>query len=446
MVLATAFGQIRLNAWNQPFYNAVSRKDVTEFLHQLVVFGMIVSVLLVLNVAQGWLQQMMKLKLREWLTRDLIGQWLQQRRAFRISRVGEVGTNPDQRIQQDSQHLTELCADLGIGLFQSSLLLVSFVSVLWVLSAGIAITINGHDYTIPGYMVWCALLYAATGSWISWLVGRPLVLLNASRYAQEAEFRSALVRTREHADGIAFYGDEGREKQRLLVDFDSVLLAMRRIVTAAVRLTWVTAGYGWLAIIVPIVAASPGYFGGKLSFGELMVVAGAFFQVQAALRWFVDNTGTIADWRATLRRVMTFRQALTDLDRLEPSGQRIELAPDPAGHLRFESLSVLTSAGPTRFAEGDTEIRPGERVLVVGKPGCGKTTVFLAVAGLWSFGKRTHSPAADRQHGVPVGASLRAVGHAPRGARSLVDRRQDRRRAFGSADPSGVGASFAIAR
>ena len=235
VIVATAFGQVRLNAWNQPFYNAVARKDVAAFLDQVVVFGMIVSVLLVLNVAQGWLQQMMKLKLREWLTRDLIGQWLQQRRAFRISRVGEIGTNPDQRIHQDGQRLTELCADLGIGLFQSGLLLASFIGVLWVLSSGIVLTINGQDYTIPGYMVWCALLYAATGSWISWLVGRPLVVLNASRYAREAEFRSALVRTREHADGIAFYGDESREKQGLLAEFGTVLLAMRKIVTAAVR-------------------------------------------------------------------------------------------------------------------------------------------------------------------------------------------------------------------
>ncbi|MFI5025015.1 MAG: SbmA/BacA-like family transporter, partial [Alphaproteobacteria bacterium] len=150
VICATALGQVRLNAWNQPFYDAVAHKDVPAFLDQLLVFGTIVSVLLVLNVAQGWLQQTIKLRLREWLTRDLIAQWLEDKRALRITRIGDMGANPDQRIHQDGQHLTELSADLGIGLFQSSLLLASFAGVLWVLSSGIVLVINGHAYGVPG--------------------------------------------------------------------------------------------------------------------------------------------------------------------------------------------------------------------------------------------------------------------------------------------------------
>lgn len=386
VICATALGQVRLNAWNQPFYDAVARKDVTGFLDQLLVFGVIVSVLLVLNVAQGWLQQMIVLKLRQWLTRDLIAQWLEDKRALRITRIGDIGANPDQRIHQDGQHLTELSAGLGIGLFQSSLLLASFVGVLWVLSSGIVLVVNGTAYSVPGYMVWCALLYAATGSWLSWRIGRPLVSLNAERYAREAEFRSTLVRTHEHAEGIALSGYEQEESEHLLANFAAVVEIARRIIRANVRLTWVTASYGWLALVVPIVVASPGYFGGKLSFGELMVVVGAFYQVQQALRWFVDNAALIADWRATLFRVMSFRNALFALDRFEEGGNRIELAANPDGQLRLENLKVMTPAGAAYIAEGDVAVKPGERVLIVGEPGGGKTTLFLAIAGLSASG------------------------------------------------------------
>jgi vitamin B12/bleomycin/antimicrobial peptide transport system ATP-binding/permease protein len=386
VICATALGQVRLNAWNQPFYDAVAHKDVRAFLDQLVVFGVIVSLLLALNVAQAWLQQTIKLKLREWLTRDLISQWLEDKRALRITRIGDVGANPDQRIHQDGQHLTDLSADLGVGLFQSSLLLASFVGVLWVLSSGIVLVINGHAYGIPGYMVWCALLYAATGSWLSWAIGHPLVSLNADRYAREADLRSTLVRSHEHAEGIALSGYERDESQHLFTNFAAVVGVMRRIIRANVRLTWVTAGYGWLALVVPIVAASPGYFGGKLSFGELMMVVGAFYQVQQALRWFVDNAALIADWRATLYRVMSFRNALIALDGTDAGGHRIELATDPEGKLRFEHLTVMTPAGSAHIAEGDVVVDPGERVLIVGKPGCGKTTLFLAIAGLSAWG------------------------------------------------------------
>jgi putative ATP-binding cassette transporter len=387
VVGATAIGQVRLNAWNKPFYDAVAQKDVASFLIQLLTFAVIVSVLLLLNVSQGWLQQTIKLKLREWLTQDLLAHWLQQKREFRITRIGDLGANPDQRIHQDGQHLTDLSTDLGIGLLQSSLLLGSFVGVLWVLSAGIVLTVAGHSFTIPGYMVWAALLYATTGSWVSWRIGHPLVALTAKRYAQEAEFRAALVHTHEAAHCVALYSKERDEQRHLLSHMTDVLATTRQIIVASVRLSWVTVGYGWAALVVPIVVASPGYFGGKLSFGELMMVVGAFQQVQQALRWFVDNVGTIADWRATLLRVTSFRDALTLLDGWEKGGDRIEFAEDPTGRLRFENLSINTPVGPARLAEGDVEVKPGEHVLVVGKPASGKTTLFLAIAGLYPWGK-----------------------------------------------------------
>ena len=389
VVGATAIGQVRLNAWNKPFYDTVAQKDVASFLIQLLTFAVIVSVLLLLNVSQGWLQQTIKLKLREWLTEDLLAHWLQQKREFRITRIGDLGSNPDQRIHQDGQHLTDLSTDLGIGLLQSSLLLAFFVGVLWVLSTGIVITVAGHSFTIPGYMVWAALLYATTGSWVSWRIGHPLVALTAKRYAQEAEFRAALAHTHEAAHCVALYSKERDEQRHLLSHMTDVLATTRQIIVASVRLSWITVGYGWAALVVPIVVASPGYFGGKLSFGELMMVVGAFQQVQQALRWFVDNVGTIADWRATLLRVTSFRDALTLLDGWEKGGDRIEFAEDPTGRLRFENLSINTPVGPARLAEGDVEVKPGEHVLVVGKPASGKTTLFLAIAGLspWGTGR-----------------------------------------------------------
>ena len=421
VIAATALGQVRLNAWNKPFYDALAQKDVRSFLIQLLTFSVIVSVLLMLNVSQGWLQQTIKLKLREWLTQDLIAQWLQQKREFRITRIGDIGSNPDQRIHQDGQHLTDLSTDLGVGLFQSSLLLGSFIGVLWMLSAGIVLTFAGHSLAIPGYMVWAALLYAVAGSWLSWRVGRPLVALNASRYACEAEFRAALVRTHEAAHCVALYGKEWEEQRHLLVHLTEVLAAMRQIIVASVRLSWVTAGYGWAAVVVPILVASPGYFGGKLSFGDLMMVVGAFQQVQQALRWFVDNAGTIADWRATLLRVTSFRDALTLLEGWEKRGDRIEFAEDPNGRLRFRNLSINTPAGPARLAEGDVEVKPGERVLVIGKPASGKTTLFLAIAGLspWGTG-RIHLPRASdmaflsQRPYIPPGSVRDALGAPPR--------------------------------
>jgi ABC-type uncharacterized transport system fused permease/ATPase subunit len=214
VIAGTAFGQIKINAWNQPFYDAVAKKDLSAFLIQLLIFGVIAGALLVLNVAQVWLNQATKVKLREGLVRDLFDQWLMPRRAFRLVDAREIGSNPDQRIHEDARHLSELSADLGIGLLQSSLLVASFIGVLWTLSGNVTFYLSGYSLAIPGYMVWSALMYAGAASWLSWLIGRPLVQLNAARYAQEAELRFALVRLNEHIDSVSLYGgdDGSRDK------------------------------------------------------------------------------------------------------------------------------------------------------------------------------------------------------------------------------------------
>ena len=389
VICANAGGQIRLNIWQGAFYNALEQRDVAAFTTQLVVFLVIASGLLVLVVSHTWLQEMIKVRLREWLTHDLLDQWLAPKRAYMLSFAGPIGVNPDQRIHQDSQHLTELTTTLAIGLLQSSLLLVSFVGVLWVLSDQVLFDVGGRRVAIPGYMVWCALAYSLGGSLLAWRVGRPLIPLNAERYAREADLRFALVRVNEHADGIALHGGEADERRVLQEPVDRVVTMMAQLAGGLARLTWVTSGYGWLAIVVPIVVAAPGYFDGELSFGALMMVVGAFNQVQSSLRWFVDNLAQIADWRATLLRVVAFRDALPTVETIGEDAGRVALVTGESEKLVIEDLAVALPDSCVTLDQARVEVGPGERVQILGKPGAGKSMVFRALAGMWPWGAGT---------------------------------------------------------
>ncbi len=310
VVVATAYGQIRLNEWNKPFYDALARKDFRQFMIQLGVFGIITAVLLVLNVVQRWLSEMLKLKLRQGLVRDLVSEWLKPGRAARLAKEGAIGVNPDQRMHEDARHLTELSGDLGVMLMQSSILLVAFVGVLWVLSSGFEFHYHGRSFSIPGYMVWAAILYAGLGSLLSYWVGGSLIPKNAARYQRESELRYSLMQVNQQLPEISRHHAEEEAARRIDRNLSAVLKAMRRLVWGLTDLTWVTAGYGWITLVAPILVAAPAYFAGNLSFGGMMMAAGAFNQVQSSLRWFVDNFSTIADWRATLLRVASFRRAL----------------------------------------------------------------------------------------------------------------------------------------
>ena len=405
VVAATAAMQIRLNAWNRPFYDALTHKDIPGFVRQLVVFAELAAVLLVLNVSQVWLNQTSRVVLRQGLVHDLLNEWLKPTRAFRLSNAGPIGQNPDQRLHADAQHLTELMTDLGIGLLQATLLLLSFIGVLWVLSQHMVVPFAGHRLQVPGYMVWCALLYAGTASCLSWRVGRPLITLDAERYAREADLRFALVRANEEIEGITIYGGESDEKDHLNQVFATVLEVSRRIVGATTQLTWVTAGYGWFTIVAPILVAAPSYLTGEMSFGELMVAVGAFNQVQTSLRWFVDNFSTIADWRATLLRVASFRGAVATMDSLGESTSRIDLEEGPTPAIHIDDLQVAAPGGAIRLSETHLELMPGERVLIAGERGADRTQLFRALIGLWPWGKgRIVRPARESMMFLPARA------------------------------------------
>ena len=386
VIVTTAYGQIRLNRWNEPFYDALARRDVHEFLMQLWVFGAIAGVLLVLNVFQRWLTETIKLKLREGLTRDLVDLWMLPGRAFRLASAGPIGVNPDQRMHEDTRRLTELSADLGIGLLQAAILLVTFVSVLWTLSADFAFHIAGRVVPIPGYMVWAGVLYAGSASLLSYWVGRNLIGRNAERYAREAELRFSLVRVNEHIDAISLAAGEAEEARRIKLNLAAVLAATRGLVIGHTNLTWVTAGYGWLTIVAPILVAAPLYFSSSLTFGGLMMAAGAFIQVQSSLRWFVDNFGTIADWRATLLRVASFRRAVLMSGALHDDSGRLAFQEGSPDALTLDNLEIASPAGCTMLDDRKVEVKAGEHVLVVGEPGVGKTLLFRALAGLWPWG------------------------------------------------------------
>ncbi len=416
VVALTAYGQIELNSWNKPFYDAISRRDLNEFMVQVGVFAMIAGALLVLNVAQRWLSETLQMRLREAVVDDLVGLWLQPRRAFWLQASGPMGAHPDQRMHEDTLKLCDLSVNLGVGLLQATMLFGSFASVLWVLSKDFTIFFNGEDHVLPGFMLWAAIAYAVAGSLVAYWVGNGLISRNAERYAREGELRFSLTRINEHLDGISLAGGEADEKRRVAQHFADVLQATSRVVLGLTNLTWATAGFGWITVIAPTLVAAPLYFSGKVSFGGLMMAAAAFTQAQSSLRWFVDNFSIIADWRATLLRVTDLRRMLASDLEPQASGSRIAYEQSRDDTLALEAIEVRSWSGHDRLDVPELVVRPGQCVLILGTPGTEKTLLFRALAGLWPWGSGTlRRPAGEAVHFMP-----RGTPYIPRGTLAEV--------------------------
>lgn len=409
---------VLINQWNNRFYNALQDKNWDTFLSELLYFCVLAAIFIVLAVYQLYLNQWLQIRWRRWLTARYLGQWLDSANHYRMQLLGDAADNPDQRIAEDIQLFVDRTLTIGIGVLSSIVTLGSFVVILWGLSSEAPLHLFGSAWAIPGYLVWAALLYAAVGTWVTHLVGRPLIRLNFNQQRYEADFRFNLVRARENSEQIALLDGELAERERLLDRFTAVVGNWYLIMARQKRLTFLTAGYRQASMIFPFIVVSPAYFAGSMALGGLMQTASAFGSVQEALSFFVTTYSRIAEWRAVIERLSGFERAIA-AGRAATEMPSIARAPKPgAAEVDIENLEVRLPAGDSLVRAHDVAFGPGDRVLVNGPSGSGKSTLFRAIAGIWPFGSGAIEVPADasvmmlpQRPYFPVGSLLAAVSY-----------------------------------
>ena len=396
---------VKFNSWYNTFYNALQNKDWNVFIYQLGVFSILAAAFIVTAVYQLYLQQWLQIRWRRWLTKRYLGRWLEQGTHYRMRLKDDQADNPDQRIADDIRQFINSSLDIGIALLGSIVTLVSFVVILWNLSAATPLMIGSKSFEVPGYLVWAALIYAIIGTWVTHLVGRPLVKLNFDQQRYEADFRFSLVRLRENAEQVTLLSGEEAEEGRLRDRFANVVRNWYGIMHRTKRLTFLTAGYNQVAIIFPFLVVSPVYFFGAMTLGGLMQVASAFGQVQSSLSFFVTAYTNIADWKAVLDRLAGFEASIDWARGLDQTAPRVELISDGGDALHVKDLAVSVPSGQEIVRVKDFSIELGERVLVTGPSGSGKTSLFRALGGVWPFGEGSIR--------IPKGANLLVLPQRP---------------------------------
>jgi putative ATP-binding cassette transporter len=381
---------VQLSYWNREFFNALEARDAAAFSALLFTwqptdsgpmpgFVWIAALYILVAVYALYLRQALQIRWRRWITQTLLAEWLAERAYYRLSLTYAGADNPDQRLAEDAKLFVDDTLSLGLGLMRSVVTLFSFLFVLWALSG--PATVLGVE--IPGYMVWVALIYAALGTWLAHLIGRPLTQLNFQQQRVEADFRYALVRFRDSAEGVALHRGEAEERAGLSARFQALMENWWKLMTATKRLTFYTAGYTQVAIVFPFVVAAPAFFAGRIPLGGLTQTAQAFGEVQGALSWIVDNYANLTQWRATVARLTGFRDAVLEARRADP-GPVLSQSKDDALHAF--GLTLTVPDGRVLLRDGALRLDPGERVLVTGASGSGKSTLFRALAGIWPFG------------------------------------------------------------
>jgi putative ATP-binding cassette transporter len=386
---------VLLNAWNARFYDALQHKNAAAFGYELVVFAVLVAAFILLAVYQLYLSQGLQIRWRQWMTDRLLGSWLQGSTPYRMQLSADCVDNPDQRIAEDIRLFVSNTLSLGTGLLGAVVTLGSFTVILWGLSNAAPLTLFGHALPIPGYLVWVAIVYAAAGTVITHLIGRPLVNLDVEQQRREADFRTGLMRVRENAEQIALLKGEAAERRRLMAHFAKVRENWLAIMHRQKRLTFFTAGYNQVQVIVPILAAGPVYFASAISLGGLMQTASAFGRVEGALSFFVKAYPQLAQWKSIIERLDGFERSIASVAN---AGATLEVVESRAGHaISAMALDLAKPCGAPLLRIGTLDLTAGETTLVTGRSGTGKSTLLRVLAGIWPHAQgRIQVPADTR--------------------------------------------------
>ena len=387
LTIAQVLIPVAINQWSLRLFDALEQRVLGDFVVLIGVLTLIIAANALVQTTHLRVKRRLQVDWRSWLTGQVLDEWLSSGRNYHVSFVPGEHDNPDQRIAEDIRIATEYAIDLAHSLLYCVLLLVSFTQILWTLSGPPEVELGAFSIYLPGHLVWVALLYASAGSAAAVLLGRPLVRAANRRQRDEANFRFGLVRARENALSIALRRGETEERRQAGELFDGAVRAWNRQTVALSNLFLFSSSWSVLSQAFPVMVAAPRYIAGAITLGVLMQTAQAFQQMIAALAWPIDNIPKLAEWRASVERVLGLHEALCTIDeQYVPRDQpTISLKRSERPVLAFRNVAIADSSGKEMVGCFSAEIAEGERVLISGDRSTA-VTLFKVVGGLWPWG------------------------------------------------------------
>ena len=348
------------------FMTAIENRKFDEFVRMALIYVGVFAASTLVSVSYGFTEQRLGLLWRFWGTRETILNYANNRVYYRLSKKGEIG-NPDQRIADDIRTYCTTTLSFMLILLNASLTVIAFSGVMW---------------TISPLLFVVSVLYAAVGTFMTVVFGRPLVRLNYDQLDKEANLRASLTYLRGNVESVAISRREGHLIQLSLKCLGDLAMNFRRIIAVNRNVGFFTTGYNWLIQIIPALIIAPLFIDGKVEFGVITQSAIAFTQLLGAFSIIVNQFQSISSYTAVLARLGALAEAR------EKAKAEEEAAPIAFSH---EESQVVYSgvtlrsprSGRVLIKDLSVTIPQGHRVLVRGRDETARSALFLSTVGLW---------------------------------------------------------------
>lgn len=423
-LLLVAFA-VAENYWRNAFFQALQERNWDAFVFQFWVFCALGVAFIFGTVYQRYFTQWLVIRWRRWLTEHLLTQWLDGPVHYRAQLAGQGVDNPDQRLSEDVRNFIEQVLALSVGLLGAIARLFSFVAILWTLSNIVPLVLFGQSWIVPGYLVWAALIYAIVGTILTHWIGRPLIRLDYEQERREADFRFGLVRLRENAEAVAMQRGEQAERKSLLNRFQAIAANWYRLMWRQKVVSFFTTTYRHYSRYFPYLVMAPLYFGGGMQLGALMQAGSAFNEVRSAFSYLVESYLKLAEFAATVQRLSGFIEVSNRMHAALEGHPSKPAAADAT--ISAHDLVVHAPGGQQIASIEGLKLRAGDRLLVVGASGAGKTSLMRTIAGIWPYRSDglqvvAQRPLALSQHAyMPLGSLRQALAY-PLPAESYPDK------------------------
>ena len=426
---------VRSTIWNREWTNAFTSRDTQLWLQQLPIFfinTVSMAVAIVFNLyLTGWI----KVRWRRWMTARYTRLWMENKNHYKMQLTGSETDNPDQRISEDLNMFIEETWGLTFEFVQVIINTVTYISMLWSLSMSLPIIIGGIMIIgdtnaapstvqnmvnvaigIPGYLILLAIIWSVVKTFVTHKIGKPRARLSYQQRMFEANFRFELARFRENTEQIALLDGEPNEHGRVMFIFGNAILNTFRTLGLGIRTGFTEQLLNFADAAFFSLILGPAFFlyGAISEYGIFMQIASAFLIVVQGFSWVHTNYFRLAPYVATIDRLYAFND---NYEKMKEVTAKSELKVINSGDdIHIKDVDVFLPSGKKQISAEDITVKQGDKVLIKGRTGAGKTTMFRAMSGIWPFGTGTVTLPEDKRIIIlpqrpyfPIGTLLDAV-------------------------------------